>query len=396
MSDDLIAQSEDLKALADEGFELEIRNGFLFVHSVPYVNSDRRILLGSMFCAIQVLADGSKVGPPADHTMFFTGETPCHKDGSPNHQMINNSNKIDHGNGIVSNHYFSAKQDGNNYANFYYKVVNYEALLSGPARAYDQHANARTGRTAVIRPDGSPFKIPDTLSSRYEIGAVTSKLLGQSVAIVGLGGTGSYVLDLVAKTHVAEIHIYDDDQFLSHNIFRTPAIPRGEDVKGFPTKVGFHALAYDYLRTGIVPHAEKITEGNVGRLFDFDFVFVCVDHGPSRRLIAKALFNEKIPFIDVGIGIGREGDELDGVVRTTMGYDGLGPWEKLEEHLDFAEPVDDDYEAAIQIAEVNSLNACLAVLRWKRYMGVFRDSRREYNSNLMLEGNSLSNRVFDE
>lgn len=393
MSDDLISRSQDLKALVDEGFELEIRNGFLFVHSVPYVTTDCKVKIGAMFCAIQVLADGSSVGPPVDHTMYFVGEAPCHKDGSPNTQMINHSTVTDHGNGIVSHHYFSAKQDGHNYPNFFEKIVNYEALVSGPARAYDRHANARTGRPPTVQPEISPFKIPDTLSSRYEIGSITSKLLGHSVAIVGMGGTGSYVFDLVCKTHVSEIHIYDDDQFFSHNIFRSPAIPRGGDVSGFPTKVGYHALAYDYLRTGIIPHEERITAGNVGRLFDFNFVFVCVDDGPSRFLITKALYQAKVPFIDVGIGVGRMDDELDGVVRTSLGHEGLSTWDRLTQHLDFAEPTEDDYEAAIQIAELNSLNACLAVLRWKRFVGYYRDSRGEYNSNYMVEGNSISNRV---
>jgi hypothetical protein len=34
------------------------------------------------------------------------------------------------------------------------------------------------------------------------------------IAIIGLGGTGSYVLDLAAKTPVKEIHLFDGDKFL--------------------------------------------------------------------------------------------------------------------------------------------------------------------------------------
>jgi tRNA A37 threonylcarbamoyladenosine dehydratase len=39
---------------------------------------------------------------------------------------------------------------------------------------------------------------------------VTAKLEGKKIAIVGVGCTGSYILDLVAKTPVSEIHMYDD------------------------------------------------------------------------------------------------------------------------------------------------------------------------------------------
>ena len=35
---------------------------------------------------------------------------------------------------------------------------------------------------------------------------------GWKVAVIGLGGTGSYLLDALAKCPVAEIHLYDDDK----------------------------------------------------------------------------------------------------------------------------------------------------------------------------------------
>ena len=53
--------------------------------------------------------------------------------------------------------------------------------------------------------------------------AVTRKLSLKNVAIVGLGGTGSYVLDLVAKTPVRQIHLDDGDMFLQHNAFGSPS-----------------------------------------------------------------------------------------------------------------------------------------------------------------------------
>jgi hypothetical protein len=37
----------------------------------------------------------------------------------------------------------------------------------------------------------------------------------------GLGGTGSYILDLVSKTPVNEILLFDSDDFLQHNAFRS-------------------------------------------------------------------------------------------------------------------------------------------------------------------------------
>ena len=44
-----------------------------------------------------------------------------------------------------------------------------------------------------------------------------------SVAIVGLGGTGSYCTgSLLAKTHVKNIHLFDGDVFEQHCAFRAP------------------------------------------------------------------------------------------------------------------------------------------------------------------------------
>jgi tRNA A37 threonylcarbamoyladenosine dehydratase len=46
-------------------------------------------------------------------------------------------------------------------------------------------------------------------ASRAGITAISARLSMFRIAIVGLGGTGSYVLDLVAKSAVREIHLFD-------------------------------------------------------------------------------------------------------------------------------------------------------------------------------------------
>ena len=48
---------------------------------------------------------------------------------------------------------------------------------------------------------------------------------GLKIGIIGLGGTGSYILDFIAKTYVGEIHLYDSDKVLQHNAFRAPGAP---------------------------------------------------------------------------------------------------------------------------------------------------------------------------
>ena len=48
------------------------------------------------------------------------------------------------------------------------------------------------------------------------------RLAGDRIGIVGLGGTGSYILDYVSKTRVVEIHLFDGDGYQQHNAFRAP------------------------------------------------------------------------------------------------------------------------------------------------------------------------------
>jgi len=274
--------------------------------------------------------------------------------------------------------------------------VAYEGHLGRPARSHDSGANARTGRKLAQEDTWSPFRFPDTASARYGLGPVSQKLALGKIAIIGLGGTGSYVLDLVSKTAVREIHLFDDDQFLNHNVFRAPGVPDEGSISDFPTKVDYFSRVYGRMHGGIVAHGVRVGSDNIGQLEGFDFVFVCVDKGSARRAIAEGLHRLRVPFIDTGIGVGREGDELDGCARVTFVSAGA-PWAVAEQFVPFGDDEEEDeadvYNKGIQIADLNALNATLAVLRWKRFVTFYRDGRHEVNSAFMVEGNLLSNRT---
>lgn len=398
MSAALISRSPDLKRLDDEGFELEIRGGYLLVHSVPYVTMDRKLARGVLICNLTLTPSGETTAAPKDHTIYFAGDTPCHRDGAPLTAIIHNSNHADLGDGLTADHYFSSKPEGTGvYNNFYDKIVAYEGHLGRPARSHDPSANARTGRKLAASAETGPFQIPDTASSRYGLGAVNRKLAIGKIAIIGLGGTGAYVLDLVSKTPVCEIHLYDGDQFLNHNVFRAPGAPEPSATKDFPTKVAYFTAIYTRLHKSVVPHPVKVTAENIDEFRGFDFVFICVDKGSARQAIAEGLHRLGIPFIDTGIGVGLEGGELDGCARVTFTPAGAD-WATAARYLPFGdddEGEDNVYDKGIQIADLNALNATLAVLRWKRSLGFYRDHRRELNAVYMVEGNMLSNRTAD-
>ena len=66
---------------------------------------------------------------------------------------------------------------------------------------------------AVVEAQKRVFAYHDMATTRSGIGAATSKLLANRIAIIGIGGTGAYILDLLAKVPIREIHIYDGDRF---------------------------------------------------------------------------------------------------------------------------------------------------------------------------------------
>lgn len=224
------------------------------------------------------------------------------------------------------------------------------------------------------------FKYPNTNSSRAKITDLDEKYKGLRIAIIGLGGTGSYVLDLIAKTPVAEIHLFDKDVFQLHNAFRSPGAVSGEFLSDNPNiaKVDYHYQTYSQMHAGIVVHAENVTEANIHLLKGFDFVFICVDKNKARSFIIKTLVGYGVKFIDTGIDVQRKGEALDAAARVTMGSAEKN--DHLVNRIGEDERENNEYDSNIQIAELNSINASLAVIRWKKCIGFYLDLKYEHNT----------------
>jgi hypothetical protein len=371
--------------LRDAGYTLEIRAGFLLINDVPYVNAARKVLRGMLVCKLDLANDVAV--KPEDHTTYFAGEYPCRDDGSPIEQIRNETATKVLAEGITVNHRFSAKpQPSGAYADFYEKVRAYVAILQGPAHLIDPTAKAEVFRPVAGDADeGSVFNYIDTASSRAEIGLVTDKLKKiRKVAIVGLGGTGAYVLDLVAKTPVGEIHLFDGDEFLQHNAFRTPGAPPLNVLDAKPHKVSYLCEIYDNMRRGIVAHNVYLGAENADLLRDIDFVFLCLDRGSARRVIVEKLETLKIPFVDVGMGVYDADGSLGGTLRVTTSTPDNR--EGARANIPFSDGNEqNEYARNIQIADLNMLNAALAVIKWKKLFGFYLDSAGERHSTYTIE-----------
>jgi hypothetical protein len=234
-------------------------------------------------------------------------------------------------------------------------------------------------------------KAAPTNASRAQINVISAKLQGLRIGIIGLGGTGSYVLDLVAKTPVKEIHLFDGDHFLQHNAFRAPGAAPLQKLNESPYKVDYLAQIYSQMHKNVVPHRENVTAQNLPSLDGFHYVFVCMDPSPEKQRLCEFLTSKKISYIDTGLGVQAVDEKLLGIVRVTT----VTP--QKHDHaasmISFKPAGPDDYSTNIQIADLNMLNASLAVIKWKKLAGFYVDLEHEHDCTYTLDGNLILNEV---
>ena len=387
MSQRPISLSKDLQQLREDGYDIKIQAGYLLLMDVPYVNARCEILRGTLVSKLNLAGDVTL--QPEDHVAYFAGQQPCDSKGSPLTKIITTSTRTTLADGVTIDHAFSAKPT-TPYKDYCEKMKSYVALLTNHAEAIDGSATAKTYPVVPPEDENSVFKYEDTASSRANIAAITQKLAVDNIAIVGLGGTGSYVLDLIAKTPVHIVHLYDGDRFSQHNAFRSPGAPSIEDLRGFNNKAAYFQSLYSRMHNNIIVHPYYIDATNVKELCDARFVFLCIDVNASRKLIVGHLETFGVPFIDVGMGVPRTEDALGGILRVTTST----PAQRahVPHRVPFADTdQENEYNRNIQIADLNALNAALAVIKWKKFCGFYRDTRNEHHATYTVAANMLLN-----
>jgi hypothetical protein len=90
------------------------------------------------------------------------------------------------------------------------------------------------------------------------------------------------------------------------------------------------------------------------------------------------------------MGVELDNDALGGIVRVTTST------EKKRDHLrrrvSFGDAAgDDEYDRNIQIADLNALNAALAVIKWKKLFGFYRDLKSEHHTQYSIDTNRFLN-----
>lgn len=246
----------------------------------------------------------------------------------------------------------------------------------------------------------NPFKIPNTFEDRAAIRPIQDRIRGQQVAIIGLGGSGSFVLDLLAKTPVGSIHLLDSDTVDWHTLFRAPGAPSTEEIEavrnGTLLKVEYYRSRYTPLRDGIYAHPVQVDSTPKWREFllahPVEYAFVCIDQiidadSPRRDAVYQALSDTRIPFVDSGVSISIESGAVKGSVTTSAHEAGSTTWQTAVPNARIAGELP-GYRNS-QLPEVNAMAASLAVMEWRRRTGQYFSQSRSLLHKLRLEKPSI-------
>ena len=218
---------------------MTVRDGHAVVTNVPYVDHECAVRRGAL--VIPLSTTGDRTGPPPlDLTGRFAGAMPCHSDGSAIERIvaptISGSSWLPAWSSTITSRASRSHRAASR------TTTSRSRPTSEPFRTRRRcihlTATAATFAAMETEDDESVFRYYDSASSRAGIMMATAKLEQQrKVAILGVGGTGSYVLDLVAKTPVGELHIFDGDELLNHKRFRSPGAVSLAELRARPLQL---------------------------------------------------------------------------------------------------------------------------------------------------------------
>ena len=370
-----MSRKDRLKVFAEQaGFGVELEFDIVRAVRVPCLLADG--VVGT--CAIEKSYDAVS-GKPTDriggavHVVRVTADEEeehdgrvYHSDGTPIGNYINGDGKTWSDISIKKGDQGSPEEDESASD----LIHRYAKQIVGAVSA------AGYSESASLAKQG-PFKIPNTFEARAAIGPVQDRIRDQRIAIIGLGGTGAYVLDLVAKTPVAEIHLLDSDDVKWHNFMRAPGAPIAGEIeschKGRLSKADCYQFKYASLREGIHSHAVRVDSPSMFDKFlsahPIDYVFVCIDQltdsdSPRQDIVYCSLSEAAVPFIDSGVSITLEDSTVRGAVTTSFYAAGSEAWKDAIPNARVEGSVS-GYRN-VQLPEVNALAASLAVMEWRR------------------------------
>lgn len=135
------------------------------------------------------------------------------------------------------------------------------------------------------------------------------------VAIVGVGGTGSPLAEMLVRMGVQDLLLIDEDSFSPSNLTRVyGSYARHAKLKNTPKVkvVGRHLRRIAPSLALSVAQGNIVAAENAARLRDRDIVFLCTDEMWGRSLLNQLCHQYLIPGINLGIRIDAKDSHLVG------------------------------------------------------------------------------------
>lgn len=142
-------------------------------------------------------------------------------------------------------------------------------------------------------------------------GAGTFNVLRRlSIAVVGASGTGSPVIEMLARLGVGRLVIVDPDKVEEKNLNRILNTTTEDAQKGeFKVEVLARAVRKMGTGTEVVPIAKNLFDDptTVKTIAECDILFGCMDSVDGRHLLNKLAVFYSVPYFDVGVKLIADG-----------------------------------------------------------------------------------------
>jgi len=136
-----------------------------------------------------------------------------------------------------------------------------------------------------------------------------TRLHSLKVAIVGLGGTGSVVVEQLAHLGVRRYVLVDDDRVEASNLPRLAGATRKDAARQtMKSKVAERLIRQIANRPEIVLESSLRSKRSLAAVQAVDLIVGCVDNDGARLILTELAAAYMVPYLDIGVSIEREVD----------------------------------------------------------------------------------------
>ncbi len=196
----------------------------------------------------------------------------------------------------------------------------------------------------------------------------------ERVAIIGLGGVGAWIADLIIKANPFEVRGWDYDCIEPKNILRMPGGLDPGTWIGRPKAVWFQEV-YSLVHSRVHGLNSKVLPENVHEVLGgTTFAFVAVDDADARLMICDALADAQIPFVVAGLSLVRMDKRVRISMRVITAHVGVSSWRHAIPQV--GQAGQDDY-GSLDLPDVYSMAASWAIQSWRKMKGQVVMAQRE-------------------